>query len=180
MLIIGGHSAQEGGCVLSFECVLGICHSSRCHNVFSKWGLLQHSQCTQTLRLRWKATHAGTVGDDVVFYEKPCNSIKSRANGWSKITRQLLDIIDGQDLLGRDQMLLNQKHLVDIFLSLPQCAEMQCMGGPDTAQGNAITLTAGSQLHFPALLCMYSLSAAHAGTAACLHKISYSVCEVTP
>lgn len=52
-------------------------------------------------------------------------------------------------------------------------------GGPDTAQGNVITLTARSQPHFPALLCMYSLSAAHAGTVAPLHQISYSVCEVT-
>ncbi len=36
MLIIGGHSAREGGCVFSFECVLGSCHSSQSHNVFSK------------------------------------------------------------------------------------------------------------------------------------------------
>lgn len=52
-------------------------------------------------------------------------------------------------------------------------------GGPHAAQGNAITLAAHSQLHFPALQCMYSLSAAHAGTAARLRRISYSVCEVT-
>lgn len=52
-------------------------------------------------------------------------------------------------------------------------------GGADTVQGNTITLTLRSQLHFPALLCMYSLSDTHAGTAACLRQISYSVCEVT-
>lgn len=52
-------------------------------------------------------------------------------------------------------------------------------GGPHTAQGNVITVAARSQPHFPALLCMYSFSAAHAGTAARPHQISYSVCEVT-
>ena len=51
--------------------------------------------------------------------------------------------------------------------------------GPHTAQGNVITLAARSKPHSPALLCMNSLSAAHAGTAARLHQISYSVCEVT-
>lgn len=52
-------------------------------------------------------------------------------------------------------------------------------GGPHTARGNAITLAVRPQSHFPALLCMYSLSAANAGRAARLHQISYSVCEVT-
>lgn len=41
---------------------------------------------------------------------------KARASGRSKITKQLPDIINGQKLLGGDQMLLNGKHLVDIFL----------------------------------------------------------------
>lgn len=48
-----------------------------------------------------------------------------------------------------------------------------------TAKSNAITLVVRSQSHLPALLCMYSLSAAKAGRAARLHRISYSVCEVT-
>lgn len=52
-------------------------------------------------------------------------------------------------------------------------------GGADTALGNAITLTASLQPHFPAFLCMYSLSATHAGMAFRLQRISYSVCEVT-
>lgn len=53
------------------------------------------------------------------------------------------------------------------------------MRGRHTAQSSVITLTARSQLHFPALLCMYSLSGTSAGRAARLHQISYSVCEVT-
>lgn len=59
------------------------------------------------------------------------------------------------------------------------CRSLCNAQSPDTAQGNTITLPACSQPHFPAFLCMYSLSAAHAARLAHLQRISYSVWEVT-
>lgn len=57
--------------------------------------------------------YAVAVRDDVVFHQKPLPTIKSWANGE---TKQLPDIINGKNLLGYSQMLLNGKHLVDIFI----------------------------------------------------------------
>lgn len=68
-------------------------------------------------------------------------------------------------------------------LGVQRCNAYSAWGGDSevggTAQGNAITLAVRSQSHLPVLLCMYSLSAAKAGRAARLRRISYSVCEVT-
>lgn len=168
MLIIGGHSAHEGGCVFSFERVLGSCHSSWCRNVFSKRRASARFTEYPNSKIEVKGNACSHCRRWCLSAMKRLAAVpsKARASGRSKITQQLPDIINGQKLLGGDQMLLNGKHLVDIFLWLPQRCRATMHGGPHTAQGNAIMLTARPQLHFPALLCMYSLSAALAGTAA--------------
>lgn len=157
-LIIRGHSAREGGCVFSFERGPGSCHSSWCRNVFSKQrasaGFTEFPNTATEVKGN---TRCHCWGWCCLSRKSLAAPSKARANGWSEITKQLPDIINGQNLLGGDQMLLNGKHLVDIFLWLPRCAETQYHVGPHTAQGNVITLASSLKTAFPCFA-MYEFS----------------------
>lgn len=147
---------------------------------FQSKGLLRDSQSSQTLLPRWKGVHAVTVWDDVVFQEKKTRgTIKS----WSERLEWDYQTITWHnkwsESAGRGPDAAKWEAFGWHFPLTPSMRRDTMHVGPHTAQGNVITLAARSKPHSPALLCMNSLSAAHAGTAARLHQISYSVCEVT-